>query len=309
MSKVTFPLFSDVTIIHLGFWCINDEQSRDQPCADFEVRFCCPDDYFDPCQAQNITCGTNEHLVYIPTVGVDTCSCSCDEGYILDADDNCVLDTTCDATLTSCSDFSTCINKNGFANVLSNQNCVDDSCSLCTPGTDCTEDVDGPSAGGTGYEIECTDPNAYPALNGANQGTIACVCDGKNPCTWSSSDFLGDITEDGLCITDKTCPVSMWADYHGHIDVTNERFLTDLDHTATTFNTKQSDLYDDSMAEVLGRIKIDEFANMPSMSTADWSNGHYLVIVWENDMRDALRKVKFNIEHLYSGRFSDLGRK
>ena len=48
---------------------------------------------------------------------------------------------------------------------------------------------------------------------------------------------------------------------------------------------------------------------MPSMSTADWSNGHYLVIVWENDMRDALRKVKFNIEHLYSGRFSDLGRK
>ena len=28
-----------------GFWCINDEQPKDQECADFEVRFCCPEEY------------------------------------------------------------------------------------------------------------------------------------------------------------------------------------------------------------------------------------------------------------------------
>ena len=31
----------------VGFWCINDEQPKDQDCADFEVRFCCPNEYFD----------------------------------------------------------------------------------------------------------------------------------------------------------------------------------------------------------------------------------------------------------------------
>jgi hypothetical protein len=30
----------------LGFWCINDEQPKDQQCADFEIRFCCPEEYY-----------------------------------------------------------------------------------------------------------------------------------------------------------------------------------------------------------------------------------------------------------------------
>ena len=30
----------------LGFWCINDEQPKDQQCADFEIRYCCPEEYF-----------------------------------------------------------------------------------------------------------------------------------------------------------------------------------------------------------------------------------------------------------------------
>ena len=109
------------------------------------------------------------------------------------------------------------------------------------------------------------------------KGTIACICDGKNPCTWQSEDFLGDITEEDLCITDSECPISVWTDYYGLIDVTKERFLTDLDHTDTNFNTKQSDLYDSGMTEILGRIETASFAGLPALSAADWSQGHYLV--------------------------------
>ena len=29
-----------------GFWCINDEQPKDQDCADFEVKYCCPVEYY-----------------------------------------------------------------------------------------------------------------------------------------------------------------------------------------------------------------------------------------------------------------------
>ena len=88
---------------------------------------------------------------------------------------------------------------------------------------------------------------------------------------------MGDITEEDLCITDSECPISVWTDYYGLIDVTKERFLTDLDHTDTNFNTKQSDLYDSGMTEILGRIETASFAGLPALSAADWSQGHYLV--------------------------------
>jgi len=51
------------------------------------------------------------------------------------------------------------------------------------------------------------DNPSYPATNGGQGGTISCVCDGKNLCEWQSEDFKGEITEDGVCITDHTCPV------------------------------------------------------------------------------------------------------
>ena len=88
---------------------------------------------------------------------------------------------------------------------------------------------------------------------------------------------MGDITEEDLCITDSECPISVWTDYYGLIDVTKERFLTDLDHADTDFNTRQSDLYDSGMTEILGRIETASFAGLPALSAADWSQGHYLV--------------------------------
>ena len=80
-----------------GFWCINDEQPKDRECADFEVRFCCPDEYFDPCVAQNLTCGLNEHEVFqILADGSEQCSCECDEGYLPDGLGVCELDVSCE---------------------------------------------------------------------------------------------------------------------------------------------------------------------------------------------------------------------
>ena len=67
-----------------GFWCIHDEQPRDAQCADFEVRFCCPEEYHNPCDNVNLICAENQHIVY-QTLN-DTyseCTCECDAGYIL----------------------------------------------------------------------------------------------------------------------------------------------------------------------------------------------------------------------------------
>ena len=84
--------------------------------------------------------------------------------------------------MTECIDFATCINKNNALNVIS---------------------VDG-----NNITVECADPNAVPANNGGTQGTLTCVCDGKNNCVWQSEDFKGDLTEEGICIDDTTCPVT-----------------------------------------------------------------------------------------------------
>lgn len=92
------------------------------------------------------------------------------------------MDTSCDATLTECSDFATCINKNN---------------ALTITGT-----------AGNNITVECADANAIPANNGGIDGTLTCVCDGKNNCYWESDDFVGELTEDGMCITDHVCPVT-----------------------------------------------------------------------------------------------------
>jgi len=231
-------------------------------------------------------CGSNEHEVFqILADGSEQCSCLCDDGYLFDvATSTCLLDVSCDATLDSCPDFDTCINKNGALTTLSRQNCNDTVCTTCTDGVDCAAD---PSKGTDGVEIECADPSAYPALNGGDKGTIACVCDGKNPCTWQSDDFLGDIAEDDLCITNTDCPIP--SDYYpGDIQIVSQRFLTDVDHTDTDFNTRQSDLYDNGMTEILGRIDSAGFDSMAAHERENWLQGHYLVIVWEADMRETI---------------------
>ena len=103
----------------------------------------------------------------------------------LEPEEVCIEDTSCTATTTSCVDFEECINKNGALEVLSGTN------STCNAVT-----------------VQCTDPNAIPANNGGTTGQLKCICDGKNPCEWQSDDFVGEITEDAMCITDHTCPVS-----------------------------------------------------------------------------------------------------
>ena len=66
-----------------GFWCIHDEQPKDATCADFEVRFCCPEEYRNPCENVNLICGENQHIVY-RTINetLNECLCACDEGYL-----------------------------------------------------------------------------------------------------------------------------------------------------------------------------------------------------------------------------------
>ena len=49
-ASVVSGSFGSTEVTHfdtnLGFFCINDEQPKDQQCADFEVRYCCQEEYF-----------------------------------------------------------------------------------------------------------------------------------------------------------------------------------------------------------------------------------------------------------------------
>ena len=72
--------------------------------------------------------------------------------------------------------------------------------------------------------------------------------------------------------------MSPWNDFSAEYDPTRNRFINDPLH-----NTLQSDLYDASKAEVLGRIQTSAVS---TYSTWDWSSGHYLVIVWEDTLAD-----------------------
>jgi len=130
--------------------------------------------------------------------------------------------------------------------------------------------------GTTTVTVSCADPDAMPANNGGSSGTINCVCDGNNDCEWQSTDFLGDITEDGICPSDSNCPISTWLMYDGELQLTREKFLAD-----PVFNTLQDDLYDDNQAEVLGRIQTSAIADF---ANNDWTEGHFLVVVWQTDM-------------------------
>jgi len=174
---------------------------------------------------------------------------------IKQSEEECILDTSCTASLTECVDFASCINTN---NALTVTNTVNNS-----------------------LTVECADPNAIPANNGGTDGVITCVCDGKNDCVWQSDDFVGDITEDGMCITDHTCPKTMFEEYEGELQFTRNRFIQDATH-----NTLQDDLYDSSKAEVLGRIETSAIANFDT--NWDWAKGHFLVIIWPDVLKDHL---------------------
>lgn len=100
----------------------------------------------------------------------------------LETTQECVMDTSCQASLTECVDFDECINKNDALTV-----------------TGQTTDT---------VTVTCADPDAYPANNGGTDGVLTCICDGKNECVWESDDFVGELTEDGMCLTDHVCPVT-----------------------------------------------------------------------------------------------------
>ena len=68
--------------------------------------------------------------------------------------------------------------------------------------------------------------------------------------------------------------------YQGELVYTRNRFLADPE-----FNTLQDNLFDSSMAEVLGRIEVPSLAEFNDW---DWSEGHHLVIVWPQELRDAI---------------------
>jgi hypothetical protein len=137
---------------------------------------------------------------------------------------------------------------------------------------DCSSNVD---EADFGYSITCAG-DKYPANNGNGNGHIACVCDGKVDCSWQSDDFLGDLTEDGICISDTTCPLSKWFEYEGELILARNRFINDPTH-----NTLQSDLFDSSKAEVLGRIETTALTAAGDFSSWNWDEGHYLVAVWQ----------------------------
>ena len=75
--------------------------------------------------------------------------------------------------------------------------------------------------------------------------------------------------------------------YEGELQYARNRFLDDRNHLQ--FNTLQAELYDSSMAEVLGRI---ETSALTGFDNWDWAEGHHLVIVWPNDLS---AKARFEI--------------
>ena len=180
-----------------GFWCINDEQPKDQECADFEVRFCCSVDYYDPCLQYNMTCPSDSHIVY--DVTADSCDCECDTGFNNSTLGVCEYDDSCDPSPDRCIDFAKCINMNGFINIVGDADCVEASCTSGYTGSD-------PETDGFGYEISCTEVGSTLGANGASTAFIACNCDGKTDCKWESDDLPGPLTENGVCPSDSACP-------------------------------------------------------------------------------------------------------
>ena len=183
-----------------GFWCINDEQPKDQECADFEVRFCCSVDYYDPCLQYNMTCPTDSHIVF--DVATESCDCECDTGFVNNtAVGVCEYDDSCEPSPDRCVDFAKCINKNGYINIVGDADYVEASCTSGYTGSD------DPDTDGFGYEVSCIEPGSTLGANGASTAFIACNCDGgKSDCAWESDDLPGPLTEDGVCPSDSSCP-------------------------------------------------------------------------------------------------------
>merc|ERR1712062_314077 len=101
-----------------------------------------------------------------------------------------------------------------------------------------------------------------------------CVCDGNNDCEWQSTDFLGEITEDGICPSDSNCPISTWLMYDGELQLTREKFLSD-----PLFNTLQDDLYDNNQADMLKTVAVTPYGDYYDKIETDFGDGD--VQVWE----------------------------
>ena len=87
--------------------------------------------------------------------------------------------------------------------------------------------------------------------------------------------------------------------YEGELQFTRNRFINDPTH-----NTLQSDLYDSSKAEVLGRIETTAIANFDS--DWDWSNGHFLAIFWPNELTSHIEICPYgDYSDGYTSKFGD----
>ena len=86
----------------------------------------------------------------------------------------------------------------------------------------------------------------------------------------------------------------MFKTYTGELQFTRNSFINDPLH-----NTLQADLWDFEMAEVLGRIETTALANFESADW-DWSQGHYLVVVWPTTLEVLLFFI-FVTRKKYSG--------
>lgn len=87
----------------LGVWCLNDEQPKGRTCADHKVRYCCPEEYHNPCKSTGLTCGSNSQILLQQNSTHSVCTCDCDEGYTQSSTDECIEDRRCQSTKTSCS--------------------------------------------------------------------------------------------------------------------------------------------------------------------------------------------------------------
>ena len=255
-------------IIHfdsrLGVWCLNDEQPKGRACKDHKVRYCCPSDYHNPCKSTGLVCGDNSQVMFQQNSTHSGCLCDCDDGFFME-NDICVVDDRCTATLTSCTDFELCINPHNELTTTPAQ-CTGTSCSVCSVCND-------PNTNGDGRKVQCNEGIAH-----STDGYVACVCDGKSNCEWKSDDFVfnndGTIDSKDFCVTDSECPVTIWRDFQDHTSFAQNRFLSD-----DKYNTLQSDLYDSSKGESLGKIQVDM-----NLQQYDYQTGHFLVLFFENEV-------------------------
>jgi hypothetical protein len=189
-----------------------------------------------------------------------------------------MVETPCDATLSKCPDFDGCVLtnlENPILEVKKRCNCEGTSCSDCA-GNGCNHDE---NYGGDGKKVTCLTGTA--AANGKLSGRVACVCDGVNPCSWQSQDFLGEITEAGMCITDDTCPISLYKEWNNNLLMSKNKI------SKAKFNANRMQIYDDNHAMLYGRMmtkKIKKRLFVDTEEEYDWAAGHFIVMLHDPDV-------------------------